>query len=241
MESAPTPESARPIYPGNGAAGGLPVFTAQGGTNSMVSLDAMREFRIESSSASAGLRPHAGCANFHRDPVWHESFSRLACSITFAMTCSTPTIGLPIAPACPSLRNDRMISEERSVVRSEEGARSFSFLTKDCGFDCRCLHFRRARRCQRCGRPELAGNRSSANAAYLNAFPLAERAGDSASRAIASDPSCPASGQKAERRSDLSMRRIPIARHSTRTACASITPRRRRSTCLADLAIRPRI
>lgn len=40
-------------YPGNGTGGGLPVFTAQGGTNSMVSLDAMREFRIESSSASA--------------------------------------------------------------------------------------------------------------------------------------------------------------------------------------------
>jgi len=37
---------------GNGAAGGLPVFTAQGGTNSMVSLDALREFRIEASSAS---------------------------------------------------------------------------------------------------------------------------------------------------------------------------------------------
>jgi hypothetical protein len=38
---------------GNGAGGGLPVFTAQGGTNSMVSLDAMREFRIEASSSSA--------------------------------------------------------------------------------------------------------------------------------------------------------------------------------------------
>jgi hypothetical protein len=37
---------------GNGAGGGLPLFTAQGGTNSMVSLDALREFRIETSTSS---------------------------------------------------------------------------------------------------------------------------------------------------------------------------------------------
>lgn len=50
--SANTGISATDII-GNGAGGGLPVFTAQGGTNSLVSLDAMREFRIEASSASS--------------------------------------------------------------------------------------------------------------------------------------------------------------------------------------------
>jgi hypothetical protein len=37
---------------GNGLAGGLPLFSVQGGTTSLVSLDAMREFRIETSSSA---------------------------------------------------------------------------------------------------------------------------------------------------------------------------------------------
>src|SRR5207244_456840 len=35
---------------GNGAGGALPGFTAQGGTNSLVSVDAMQEFRIQTST-----------------------------------------------------------------------------------------------------------------------------------------------------------------------------------------------
>ena len=37
---------------GNGLAGGLPLFSVQGGTTSLVSVDAMREFRIETSSSA---------------------------------------------------------------------------------------------------------------------------------------------------------------------------------------------
>jgi hypothetical protein len=37
-------------YPGSGAAGALPSFSAQGGTNSLVSVDAMQEFRIQTST-----------------------------------------------------------------------------------------------------------------------------------------------------------------------------------------------
>ena len=40
---------------GDGLAGGLPLFSAQGGTNSLVSLDAMREFRIETSTSAPEL------------------------------------------------------------------------------------------------------------------------------------------------------------------------------------------
>jgi hypothetical protein len=36
--------------PGNGAAGALPSFSAQGGTNSLVSVDALQEFRIQTST-----------------------------------------------------------------------------------------------------------------------------------------------------------------------------------------------
>jgi len=36
--------------PGNGAAGSLPSFSAQGGTNSLVSVDALQEFRIQTST-----------------------------------------------------------------------------------------------------------------------------------------------------------------------------------------------
>jgi hypothetical protein len=49
---------------GNGLGGGLPVFTAQGGTNSMVSLDAMREFRIETSTSSAEFGRSPGAQIF---------------------------------------------------------------------------------------------------------------------------------------------------------------------------------
>lgn len=38
------------VVPGNGSAGALPSFSALGGTNSLVSVDAMQEFRIQTSS-----------------------------------------------------------------------------------------------------------------------------------------------------------------------------------------------
>ena len=60
---------------GDGLAGGLPLFSVQGGTNSLVSLDAMREFRIEMSTSAAefGRTPGAqisivtrsGTSRFH--------------------------------------------------------------------------------------------------------------------------------------------------------------------------------
>jgi hypothetical protein len=70
-------------YVGNGLSGGLPVFTAQGSTNSIVSLDALREFRVEASSASADF----GSADFHRDPLRNQSLSWLGIRL-FPQRCA---------------------------------------------------------------------------------------------------------------------------------------------------------
>jgi hypothetical protein len=60
---------------GNGFAGALGSFSVQGGTNSLVSVDAMQEFRILTSTR-ARIWAHAGRSDFHRDPVRCESVSR---------------------------------------------------------------------------------------------------------------------------------------------------------------------
>ncbi len=62
---------------GNGLAGGLPLFSVQGGTTSLVSLDAMREFRIETSSSAPeyGRVPGAQISIVTRPGTnrWHGS------------------------------------------------------------------------------------------------------------------------------------------------------------------------
>jgi len=62
---------------GNGLAGSLPLFSVQGGTTSLVSLDAMREFRIETSSSTPefGRAPGAQISIVTRSGTnrWHGS------------------------------------------------------------------------------------------------------------------------------------------------------------------------
>ena len=53
--------------------GALPALSASGGTNSLVSVDAMQEFRIQTSSFAPEFG-RARRADLHCDALWNESF-----------------------------------------------------------------------------------------------------------------------------------------------------------------------
>ena len=57
--------------PGNGFGGAVGATTILGGTNSLVSVDAMQEFRIDTSTFAPD-RTHTGRTDFHRNALRHE-------------------------------------------------------------------------------------------------------------------------------------------------------------------------
>ncbi len=63
------------------ASGALPALSASGGTNSLVSVDAMPEFRIQNVLVCSGVRPHSRRADFDCDTLRHQRLSRFAVRI----------------------------------------------------------------------------------------------------------------------------------------------------------------
>jgi hypothetical protein len=115
--------------------GAIPGFSAQGGTNGLVSVDAMQEFRIQTSSYAAefGHTPgsqvsivtKSGGNQFHG-----TAFNYLRNNIFDARNYFD-------APPFPSRRSARMTLAVRLAVQSAKTKLSSSFLTKGCDCGCR--------------------------------------------------------------------------------------------------------
>ena len=183
-------------YPGNGLGGGLPVFTAQGSTNSIVSLDAMREFRIEASSSSAefGRMPGAQISIVTRSGtnLFHGSvFDYFRNDLLDANDWFASSAGLPKPEerqndfggtlSGPLLRDRTFFFFSYEGLRLRLPLTSISAVPDDAS---------------------VAGGLNSRETAvpqmrpYLNASPLPN--GPEIFEACdAGDPSCPSSGQKA--------------------------------------------
>ena len=183
-------------YPGNGMGGGLPVFTAQGSTNSMVSLDAMREFRVEASSASAdfGRMPGAqisivtrsGTNRFHGSMFDYFRNDVLDASDWFANSAGLPK---------PEERqNDFGGTLSGPLMKG----RTFFFFS----YEGLRLRLPLASTSAVPDDASVAGGLNSRETAvprmrpYVNAFPL-PNGPEILEACAASDPSCSASGQKA--------------------------------------------
>ena len=78
--------------PGNGLGGALGSFSVLGGTNSLVSVDAMEEFRVQTSTYAPEFGRTPG-ARFPLSRVRAPISSMARLSTTCVMTFSTPTIG----------------------------------------------------------------------------------------------------------------------------------------------------
>ena len=92
---------------GQGGAGQLPATSAFGGTSNLVSLDALEEFRIQTSTFAPeyGRTP---ALRFRWSPSPAPTRFTVLCSSTSATTCWMPTIGSPTANglARPELRQN---------------------------------------------------------------------------------------------------------------------------------------
>jgi hypothetical protein len=183
-------------YPGNGTGGGLPVFTAQGSTNSIVSLDAMREFRIEASSASAdfGRMPGAqisivtrsGTNRFHGSLFDYFRNDALDSNDWFANSTALPK---------PEERQNDFGGTLSGPI---ERGRTFFFLSYE-GLRLRLPLASTSAVPDNAG--VAAGLNSRENAApqmrpYMNAFPL-PNGPEILEACDPSDPSCLSFGQKA--------------------------------------------
>lgn len=183
-------------YPGNGTGGGLPVFTAQGSTNSMVSLDAMREFRIEASSAPPdfGRMPGAQISIVTRSGTnrFHGSvFDYVRNDVLDANDWFANNTGLPKPE---ERQNDFGGTLSGPIV----GGRTFFFLS----YEGLRLRLPLASVSAVPDDASVPGGLSSRETAvpqmrpYLNASPIPNGA-EILEPCVATDPSCPASGQKA--------------------------------------------
>jgi hypothetical protein len=183
-------------YVGNGASGGLPVFTAQGSTNSMVSLDAMREFRVEASSASAdfGRMPGAQISIVTRSGtnLFHGSaFDYFRNDVLDANDWFANNAGLPKPE---ERQNDFGGTLSGPLVKG----RTFFFFS----YEGLRLRLPLASTSAVPDDANVAGGLNSRETSalqmrpYLNAFPL-PNGPEIMEACSASDPSCPSSGQKA--------------------------------------------
>ena len=128
--------------PSSGLAGALGSFSVLGGTNSLVSVDALQEFRIQTSNfapefgrtpgAQISIVTRSGTNRFHGTAFDYFRNDILDANNWFADK-----------PDCRSRENARMISAAHSVAHSKRTGRSFSFPTKVCASDC---HRRRSQR-----------------------------------------------------------------------------------------------
>lgn len=181
--------------PGNGMGGTLGSFSASGGTNSLVSVDAMQEFRIQTSTfapefgrtpgAQIGIVTRSGTNTFHG-----ELFDYLRNDVLDANDWFNGYTNVPVLPKARERQNDfggtfsgPMLRNTAFFFFSYEGLRlrlpetSLSFVP--CDSSC-----------------EVAGNvRTTAMPSmqpYLSAYPLPNGPESLCNPAI--DPSCPQSG-----------------------------------------------
>ena len=124
---------------GNGLSGSLGTFSAMGGTNSLVSVDALQEFRIQTSTYAPefGRTPGDRYRSL-RAPALISFTARS--SSTCVMMLLTPTTGLPTVLDCPNRGSDRTILGEPWVDRSCVIGHSSSFRMRvsGCAFHRRC-------------------------------------------------------------------------------------------------------
>jgi hypothetical protein len=183
-------------YVGNGLSGGLPVFTAQGSTNSIVSLDALREFRVEASSASAdfGRMPGAQISIVTRSGtnLYHGSaFDYFRNDVLDANDWFANNTGLPKPE---ERQNDFGGTLSGPLVKG----RTFFFFS----YEGLRLRLPLAATSAVPDDASVAGGLNSRETAvpqmrpYLNAFPL-PNGPEILEACSAGDPSCSSSGQKA--------------------------------------------
>ena len=71
---------------GIGLGGTLGSFSVLGGTNSLASIDALQEFRIQTSTYAPEFGRTLRSADFHCDPFWYKSVPWHRCSTICGMT-----------------------------------------------------------------------------------------------------------------------------------------------------------
>jgi hypothetical protein len=149
------------------AAGALPALSALGGTTSLVSVDAMQEFRIQTSSCAP---------EFGRTPGGQISISTRSGTNSFSTILGTaywtPTIGYQTCILCRNRRDNRMISAAYSVVRSAKTRLyffSYEISSPTRGSDCSSHRLRK--QWFQTWRLAPASFNGSTKAAGLKAFP----------------------------------------------------------------------
>ena len=81
------------LLPGLSGAGSVPGLSASGGTNNLVSLDALEEFKIQTPTFAPGFGRTLGAQVSMITRSGEGTIFMAACLITFAMTCSMRPIG----------------------------------------------------------------------------------------------------------------------------------------------------
>jgi hypothetical protein len=166
---------------GQGGGGALPGLTAFGGTNNLVSIDALEEFRIETSTYAPEF-----AARRARRSRWSPGRARTSCtapaSTTSATMRSTPTTGLRTAAVCRNRPSVNRTSAACSAARRSGIACSTSCRMK--GSSCAgrrsrssaCRRLRRARQAFRQFAPRWRPFRSRTDVSWATASPSSRRA-----------------------------------------------------------------
>ena len=94
------------------------------------SVDALDEFKLQTSHLLGGVRPVARRRRQPADQVGHATASTAAASSSTATTRSTPTTSSTTAPAAPSRTSSRTSSAAPSAARSSRTRRSSSATTR---------------------------------------------------------------------------------------------------------------